>query len=323
MKVLVVGGAGYIGFITVQELLKQGHQVVIFDHFQTHSPQKIHPVPHIKGDITHFDQIKSALEKVKPDAVIHFAAYIQMGESVQNPRKYYQNNVLGSFNLANAMVETGVDKLVFSSTAGVYGNPERIPIQEDDRKQPTNPYGETKLAIERMFRWYERPYGLRSISIRYFNAAGATLDGSLGEDHQPESHLIPNIIKAQLEGREFTLFGDDYPTEDGTCVRDYIHVLDLATAHIAALNKLQTGASSNYYNAGTGHGYSNKQIIQMVEKVSGKPVRVKVMPRRPGDANILVADTTKIRQELDWQPKYSDLETIIKTAYLWHEKHLL
>ncbi|RMF04442.1 MAG: UDP-glucose 4-epimerase GalE [Bacteroidetes bacterium] len=320
MKVLVTGGAGYIGFITVQELLKQNHQVTIFDHFQTHSPQKIKPTPYIKGDITHYQEIKSALATVKPDAVIHFAAYIQMGESVQNPQKYYRNNVLGSFNLANAMVETGVDKIVFSSSAGVYGNPERIPIQEDDRKQPTNPYGETKLAVERLLRWYEKPYGLRSISIRYFNAAGATLDGSLGEDHQPESHLIPNIIKSQIEGREFTLFGDDYPTKDGTCVRDYIHVVDLAAAHIAALEQLQAGAPSNYYNAGTGHGYSNKQIIDMVEQVTGKPVKVKVLPRRPGDADILVADTTKIKKELGWQPKYSDLETIIKTAYLWHKQ---
>jgi len=320
MKVLVVGGAGYIGFITVQELLKHHHQVIIFDHFQRHVPNKLGDVPFIKGDLTHFSEIKQALETVKPDAVIHFAAYIQMGESVQNPRKYYHNNVLGSMNLANAMVETGVDKIVFSSSAGVYGNPQRIPIQEDDPKLPTNPYGETKLVVERMLRWYEKPYGLRSISIRYFNAAGATLDGSLGEDHDPESHLIPNIIKAQLENREFTLFGDDYPTEDGTCVRDYIHVLDLATAHIAALEKLETGASSNYYNAGTGQGYSNKQIIQMVEKISGKPVKVKVLPRRPGDANVLVADTTKIRQELNWQPRYSDLETIIRTAYLWHQQ---
>ncbi len=322
MKILVVGGAGYIGFITVQELLKQGYEVVIFDHFQRHSPDKTKPVSFVKGDITHFDEIKQALKQTKPDAVIHFAAYIQMGESVQDPRKYYYNNVVGSMNLANAMVETGVDKLVFSSSAGVYGNPQRIPIQEDDPKLPTNPYGETKLAVERLLRWYEQPYGLRSISIRYFNAAGAALDGSLGEDHQPESHLIPNIIKAQLEDREFTLFGDDYSTEDGTCVRDYIHVVDLATAHIAALEKLQAGASSNYYNAGTGQGYSNKQIIQMVEKVSGKPIRVKVLPRRPGDADILIADTTKIHRELNWEPKYSDLETIIKTAYRWHQSHV-
>lgn len=320
MKILVTGGAGYIGFITSRELQKVGHEVTIFDHFNKHSTNKIGDFPYIEGDITKYDQIKLALEKIKPDAVMHFAAYIEMGESVENPRKYYENNVLGSFNLASAMIDTGVDKIVFSSSAGVYGNPERIPIQEDDRKQPTNPYGETKLTVERMLRWYENPYGLRSISIRYFNAAGATLDGSLGEDHDPESHLIPNIIKAQLENREFTLFGDDYPTKDGTPIRDYIHVIDLVSAHIIAIEKLENGAKSNYYNAGTGNGYSNKEIIDTIEKITGKPIKVKILPRRPGDADELVANVSKIKKELGWEPKHSDLKTIIKTAYAWHSK---
>lgn len=321
MKVLVTGGAGYIGAITSREIESAGHEVIIFDHFTSHTPDKIGNTPYIEGDVTNYDQIKEALDKTRPDAVMHFAAYIEMGESVENPRKYYHNNVLGSMNLAKAMVETGVGKLVFSSSAGIYGNPENIPIKEDDNKRPTNPYGETKLAVERMFRWYEMPYGLRSISIRYFNAAGATLDGSMGEDHDPESHIIPNIINAQLEGREFKLFGDDYPTPDGTPVRDYVHVVDLASAHITALEKLEGGANSNKYNAGTGKGYSNKQIIEMVEKVSGNPVKVKVLPRRPGDANELVADVSKIKEELDWQPKHSDLETIVKTAYKWHKNN--
>lgn len=319
MKILIVGGAGYIGYITALEAKKAGHEVVIFDHFANHNQDKVKDFQSIKGDATIFSEIRQALEDVKPDAVLHFAAHIQMEESVENPRKYYENNVLGSFNLANAMVEVGIDKIVFSSSAGVYGNPEELPIKEDACKQPTNPYGETKLIVERMLRWYEKPHGLRSISIRYFNAAGATLDGKHGEDHDPESHLIPNIIKAQQEGGEFTLFGNDYPTEDGTNIRDYIHVIDLAAAHIAALEKLQDGAPSTTYNAGTGQGYSNKQVIDMVEQVSGKPVRFKIEPRRPGDADELVADVAKIKAELSWEPQHSDLETIIKTAYTWHQ----
>lgn len=321
MKVLVVGGAGYIGSITAEELIKEGHEVVIFDHFKNHKVDKVKNLDTVVGDVTKEEDIVSVLNDFKPDAVVHFAAYIQMGESVSNPRKYYQNNILGSYNLANAMVDAGVDKIVFSSSAGVYGNPSSLPIKEDDSQRPTNPYGETKLATERMLRWYEGAYGLRSISIRYFNAAGATLDGKLGEDHEPESHIIPNIIKAQLEGKEFTLFGDDYSTADGTCIRDYIHVVDLAKAHILALNALDNGAKSNYYNAGTGTGYSNKQIIDMVEKVSGHPVKVKISPRRPGDANELVADAAKIKHDLGFEPQNSDLETIVKSAYDYHKSH--
>lgn len=319
MKVLITGGAGYIGFITAREFKKAGHEVIIFDHFKRHLEEKIGNFPYLKGDLKNPEDIKKAIQKTEPEAVIHFAAYIQMGESVKNPKKYYKNNVIGSFNLATAMAEAGIDKIVFSSTAGVYGNPESLPIKEDARKQPTNPYGETKLAIERMLRWYEKPYNLRSISLRYFNAAGATLDGKYGEDHENESHLIPNIIQAQLEGREFTLFGDDYDTPDGTCVRDYIHVLDLASSHLKALEKLEEGASSTAYNVGTGNGYSNKEIVEMVEQISGEPVNVKIGERRPGDAAKLVADVTKIKNELDWQPQHSDLETIIKTAYQHHK----
>lgn len=320
MQVLVTGGLGYIGSITSKVLKEKGYEVVIFDHFKRHSPKKMKDFKSIKGDLTNYEEIKQALLDVKPDAVMHFAAYIEMGESITNPRKYYTNNVVGSLNLANAMVETSVDKIIFSSSAGVYGDPERIPVKEDDRKIPTNPYGETKLAVERMLRWYESPYGLRSISIRYFNAAGTLAGGETGEDHEPESHLIPRIIKAQLEGQEFTLFGNDYETKDGTCVRDYIHVVDLADAHIKALEKLAKGAKSTAYNAGTGHGYSNKQIIQMVEKVSGKKIKVKVLPRRHGDAATTIADVTYITKDLNWQPIHSDLETIVKTAYAWHAK---
>lgn len=320
MKVLVTGGAGFIGSITARELVKAGHDVVILDHFQRHTPDKVADFAVVKADLTNYEETLRAIQNIKPDAVMHFAAYIEMGESVQNPQKYYHNNVLGSFNLAKAMTETGIDKLVFSSSAGVYGNPEKVPVAEDDRKIPTNPYGETKLTVERMLQWFEKPYNLRSISIRYFNAAGAALDASNGEDHHPESHLIPNIINSVLNNTEFTLFGDDYATEDGTCVRDYIHVVDLADAHIKALDALANGASTTAYNAGMGQGYSNKQIIEMVERVSGKKVVVKVIPRRLGDADITVADTSKIRSELNWTPQYSDLETIVKTAWAWHEK---
>lgn len=322
MKILVTGGAGYIGHITSLQLIESGHDVVIFDHFKNHNPSSLESIPFIKGDVTNFNEIKSALESTRPDAVMHFAAFIQMGESVANPRIYYENNVLGSLNLANAMVETGVDKIVFSSTAGVYGNPDSLPIKEDAKQRPTNPYGETKLSVERMLRWYEVPYGLRSISIRYFNASGATLDGKFGEEHEPESHIIPNIIRAQLENKPFELFGSDYPTPDGTCVRDYIHILDLANAHMLALDALSGSASSNYYNAGTGKGYSNREIIKMVEEVSGKPVEIKNSPRRPGDANELVADVTKIKSELGFEPTHSDLKTIVESAYKFHAAHV-
>ncbi|MFH2019190.1 MAG: UDP-glucose 4-epimerase GalE [bacterium] len=320
MKILITGGSGYIGSITVSELLKAGHTVSVFDRSQNPRFSNTPGLDFVKGDLLNSQSIASVLKEVKPDAVVHFAAYIEMGESVREPRKYYENNVLGSYHLANAMVDAGVDKIVFSSSAGVYGNPESVPIPEDSCCRPENPYGETKLTVERMLRWYEKPYGLRSICTRYFNAAGATLDGKAGENHQPESHLIPTIIKAQLQGKEFTLFGDDYHTPDGTCVRDYIHVLDLASAHLKALEALEAGAKSNYYNVGTGVGYSNREIIKMVEKISGKPVKMSVVPRRPGDADELVADVTKIKQELGWSPKYSDLETIIKTAYAWHNQ---
>jgi len=321
MKIFVTGGSGYIGSITVTELLRAGHTVTVFDHSENPRFSTSPGLDFVKGDLLDPASIKAVLSKVKPDAVLHFAAYIEMGESVREPRKYYENNVLGSYNLANAMVDSGVDKIVFSSSAGVYGNPASVPIPEDACCRPENPYGETKLTVERLLRWYEKPYGLRSICTRYFNAAGATLDGKAGENHDPESHLIPTIIKAQLANKEFTLFGDDYHTKDGTCVRDYIHVLDLASAHLKALTALESGATSNFYNVGTGVGYSNREIIKMVEKISGKPVQMKVVPRRPGDADELVADVSKIKRELKFTPQYSDLETIIKTAYAFHVSH--
>lgn len=318
MKVLLTGGAGYIGAITAKELEAAGHSVLVFDHFFSHDPSKLGSTPWIKAGILDVKTLEKTLTTFHPDVVMHFAAYIQMGESVANPRKYYDNNFIGTMSLVESMIKTGCHKLVFASTAGVYGNPVQVPIPESHPKEPQNPYGETKLASERLLKWYDQAYGFKSISIRFFNAAGATPE--LGEDHHDESHIIPNIINAQLSGKEFTLFGNDYPTPDGTCVRDYIHVLDLASAFTLAAEALLAGASSTSYNAGTGHGYSNLEIVKMVESVSGKSVTIKFEPRRPGDANELVADSSRLQKELNWSPTHSNLESIIKSAYDYHSR---
>jgi len=320
MKILITGGAGYIGAIAARQLQTQGYDVLVYDHFISHTPAKLGDIPYVKAGLLDPRALDKTLSTYHPDVVMHFAAYIQMGESVANPRKYYDNNVIGSLALIEAMIKHGVHKLVFASTAGVYGNPKEIPIPENHPKEPENPYGETKLTVERLLKWYDKAYGFKSISIRFFNAAGAT--DTLGEDHHDESHIIPNVIRAQQEGREFTLFGNDYPTPDGTCVRDYIHVLDLVEAFRLAAEKLLTpDATTTAYNAGTGAGYSNLEIIKMVEKVSGKLVKIKYEPRRPGDANELVADVSRLKSELGWSPKHSDLESIIRSAYLFHSDH--
>lgn len=317
MKIFLTGGAGYIGAVTAKELEKQGYEVLVYDHFVSHSPTKLGSTPYVRGGILDVKTLEKTLSQFHPDVVMHFAAYIQMGESVSNPRKYYDNNFLGTLNLVESMIKVGCHKLVFASTAGVYGNPVEIPIPEDHKKEPENPYGETKLAAERLLKWYDKAYGFKSISIRFFNAAGATTE--LGEDHHDESHIIPNIINAQLNNKEFVLFGNDYPTPDGTCVRDYIHVLDLAEAFRLAAEKLMTPeGKTTAYNAGTGHGYSNLEIVKMVENVSGKPVAVRFEPRRPGDANELVADSSRLQSELGWTPTNSDLESIIRSAYQYH-----
>ena len=308
MKILVTGGKGYIGAITARELAKKKHQVVIYDKKNNQ-------------DIQDTKLLETVIKEEKIEAVMHFAAYIEMGESMEQPAKYFDNNLVGSQHLIHTMVNTGVKYLIFSSTAGVYGNPIRIPIKEDDRKWPENPYGQSKLMTEELLEFYDRIYDIKSISLRYFNACGAAEHS--GENHQPESHLIPNVIKAILADKEFKLFGDDYPTKDGTCIRDYIHVLDLASAHILALEALVSGHKSDVYNVGTGKGYSNLEVIKMAEKISGKKLKLKIGPRRPGDANELVADSTKIQKYLGWQPQYSDLETIVKSAWHWHnKKHL-
>lgn len=317
MKILVTGGAGYIGAVTAKYLESKGYEVLVYDHFASHNPTKLGSTSYVKGGILDVRTLEKTLSSFHPDVVMHFAAYIQMGESVSNPRKYYDNNFIGTLSLIESMIKVGCHKLVFASTAGVYGNPVEVPIPENHKKEPENPYGETKLAAERLLKWYDKAYGFKSISIRFFNAAGAT--DELGEDHHDESHIIPNIIKAQLSGKEFVLFGNDYPTPDGTCVRDYIHALDLAEAfRLAAEKLLTTEATTTSYNAGTGKGYSNLEIVKMVEKISGKPVKIKFEPRRPGDANELVADSTRLQQELGWSPSHSDLESIVASAYHFH-----
>ncbi len=308
MNVLVTGGAGYIGGITAAELKRAGYKPVIYDRKNGQ-------------DIADVNLLKKTINKEKIDAVIHFAAYIEMGESMLNPKKYFDNNFIGSQRLIETLHKTGVGKIIFSSTAGVYGNPKSVPIPETAGKQPENPYGLSKLMTEELLDFYSRTTKLKSICLRYFNAAGATLDAKMGENHQPESHLIPNVIKAILGSREFNLFGNNYPTKDGTCIRDYIHVLDLAEAHILALKALNSGHPSDVYNVGTEHGYSNLEVIKMVESVSGKKVKLKIRPRRPGDANELVADTRKIKRDLGFKPQHSDLKTIVTTAWNWHKRN--
>jgi len=320
MKLLVTGGLGYIGSIVAQQLKKAGHEVIIFDHISRNAADRADGFKLIKGDTADFGLVKKTIEENKIEAVMHFAAYIEAGESMQNPGKYFANNTYGSLQLLRAMAVCNLDKLIFSSTAAVYGEPESVPIKENARLKPVNAYGESKLMVEQMLRWFDQIYHIRSIAIRYFNAAGALLDGSLGEDHKPETHLIPNILSSVKENRPFKLFGNDYPTVDGTCVRDYIHVLDLASAHIVALEALASGHKSDIYNAGTGYGYSNKQIVDMVEQVTEKKVEIEWVERRPGDSAQLIADSRKLQLEFNWQPQHSDLESIITSAWKWHNK---
>jgi len=322
MKVLVIGGAGYIGSFTVRALREAGYEIVIFDDLSQGHKEAVKGFQLVKGSLVEDrDLLADLLQKEKFAAVVHFAAFIQMGESYRLPEKYFRNNVVGSLNLLEATIKAGIEKFVFSSSAGVYGDPQRVPIKEEDRKLPTNPYGETKLIIEKMLFWFGKAYGLRSISLRYFNAAGAALDGSIGEDHPDESHLIPLAIKAAQEKRQFSIFGNDYPTADGTCVRDYIHVLDLAQAHLLALKALEEDSQTTAYNVGIGKGYSNLEVVEMIKRIGEVDLPIKFEPRRLGDAAVLYASIEKISKELGFHPKYSDLETIIKTVWNWHKNH--
>ena len=320
-KILVTGGAGYIGSFMVRELKDKGFDPVILDKFSQGHEKAVEGFRLEKIDlVTEREKLDSLLKSEKFGGVIHMASFIQMGESFTDPGKYYRNNVVGFLNLLESMKENGISKIILSSSAGVYGNPVKVPIEEGDPKNPLNPYGETKYIMEKMLEDYDAAYGIKFAAIRYFNAAGAALDGNIGEDHPEESHLIPNIIKSVLEGAEFTLFGNDYATPDGTCIRDYIHVLDLVEAHSIALQKLLDGAESNFFNAGIGQGYSNSQVIEMVEKVTGQKVKVKIVPKRAGDADALFASVDKMKKDFGWQPKYG-LPDIVKSAYLWHKNH--
>jgi UDP-glucose 4-epimerase len=320
MNILVTGGAGYIGSFMVKRLLEKGDTVTVLDSLERGHEEVIDKKANLaKGNILDKAFLDNLFSKEKYDAIIHFAGYISMGESMENPFIYFQNNTYGSLNIIDSAVENGVSNIVFSSTAGVYGNPIKTPIPEDHPKNPENPYGESKLMVEKILSWYNKTKRLSFAALRYFNAAGAALDGSMGEQHEPESHIIPNIMKALLKKEPFKLFGDDYKTPDGTCVRDYIHVLDLVESHVLAIEKLIKEPGAYFYNVGTGRGYSNKEVTEMVRKVAGD-FEVQVAERRPGDADTLIADSTRIKEELGFEPKFSDLETIVKTAWAWHNK---
>ena len=321
MKILITGGAGYIGSHTVGLLQKEDYEVVVFDNLVYGHKEAI-SCPLVIGDLLDKKAVSKVFEENKFNAVIHFAAYALAGESMREPGKYFENNILGGLNLLEAMKNFDVKYIVFSSTCAVYGYPKKLPVTESSPLNPVSVYGESKLTFEKILRWYDEIYGIKNICLRYFNAAGADLEGRIGEDHQPETHIIPLAIKTALgQQKEFTLFGDDYPTPDGTCIRDYIHVLDLASAHIKALEFLQKENRSDIFNVGTGNGYSNKQILEMVKKISGVDFPVKIAPRRPGDPAAIWADNKKIKKVLGWQPKYSDLETIIRSAWNWHQSH--
>ncbi len=323
MAVLVVGGAGYIGSHVVRELLDQGEDVVIVDNLQTgHRNALDKRARFYEGDTRDKEFLNNVFEKEDIDSVIHFAANSLVGESMEVPLKYYDNNLFGTMNLLDSMVENGIDKIVFSSTAATYGEPEKIPIEETDKTEPTNPYGETKLAMEKMIKWTANANPLNFVSLRYFNACGASESGEIGEDHSPETHLIPLILQVPLGKREeISIFGDDYDTKDGTCIRDYIHVEDLADAHIKALNYLRDGGESNIFNLGSGEGFSVNEMIEAAREVTGHPIPAKVVPRRAGDPAKLVASSEKAKEVLKWEPKKDDIKVIIKDAWNWHKNH--
>jgi UDP-glucose 4-epimerase len=316
MKILVVGGAGYIGSVCTELLVDEGHEVAVFDNLtEGHRRALDSRAQFIEGDLANRSGFEAALAGIRPDAVMHFAASALVGESMENPSKYFRNNVANGLNLLDAMVSTGTERLVFSSTCAIFGPPERVPINEDLPKRPINPYGESKLAFERILRWYGQIHGLKFVSLRYFNAAGAS--ARFGEDHRVETHLIPNVLKVALgEKSEVEIYGTDYDTPDGTCIRDYIHILDLARAHILALQS----SKSEFYNLGTGGGSSVREVIAAAGQVAGKKIKVVERPRRPGDPPRLVAASDKIKSELGWKPQFQSLETILESAWQWHQK---
>ncbi|MFS0653975.1 UDP-glucose 4-epimerase GalE [Bacillus sp. 179-C3.3 HS] len=323
MAILVCGGAGYIGSHAVAALLEKGEQVVIVDHLQTgHKEAVVEGAVFEQGDLRDRAFLRHVFQTHPIEAVMHFAADSLVGESVTDPLKYYDNNVGGATVLLQVMNEFGVKNIVFSSTAATYGEPKHVPIVETDETNPTNPYGETKLAIEKMLKWSEKAYGIEYVVLRYFNVAGAHSEGILGEDHQPETHLIPIILQVALGKRDqIMIYGDDYETEDGTCVRDYIHVMDLVEAHIRAVDRLRQGKGSATYNLGNGTGFSVKQVIEVAREVTGHDIPAQIAARRAGDPAKLIASSEKALQELGWKPRYADLQTIIQSAWDWFQTH--
>jgi UDP-glucose 4-epimerase len=316
MKVLVIGGAGYIGSVCTELLLDEGHEVAVFDNLTDGHRSAVDAcAAFIEGDLADRQKIEDALSSTYPDAVMHFAASALVGESMQNPSKYFRNNIANGLNLLDAMLATGIKRLVFSSTCAIFGPPERLPIDETLAQRPINPYGESKLAFEKILRWYNQIHNLQFVSLRYFNAAGAS--ERFGEDHSPETHLIPNVLKVALGQKSHTeIFGTDYETPDGTCIRDYIHIRDLSRAHILALES----SKSELYNLGTGGGSSVREVIAAAKKVTGRKIDIVEKPRRPGDPPRLIASSEKIKRELGWQPQFQSIEEIIESAWKWHQK---
>lgn len=317
MNILITGGAGYIGSHTARLIEASGHKPIIYDNLSTGHSWAAESRTTIQADLADQSKIQEVLEQYHIEAVIHFAAHAYVGESVVQPRKYFRNNVASTLNLLNTMLDVGVKHIVFSSTCATYGLPEMLPISEEHPQRPVSPYGESKLFVERVLHWYAQAYGLRWVALRYFNAAGAS--GNLGESHDPETHLIPLAIRAVLNGTPLVIFGSDYPTQDGTAIRDYIHVDDLAVAHLSALEYLLSGGSSRAFNLGTGKGHSIREVIQIIEDVARMPVPHRVEGRRAGDPPILVAESRAAGQSLKWTPKFS-MTQIIESAWLWHSK---
>ncbi|WP_409271212.1 UDP-glucose 4-epimerase GalE [Neobacillus sp. SCS-31] len=323
MGILVLGGAGYIGSHAVYQLIDQGYDAIVVDNLQTGHAEAVHPkVKFYEGDIRNKEFLRGVFEKEEIEGVLHFAANSLVGESMEKPLEYFNNNVYGTQVLLETMVEFGVKNIVFSSTAATYGEQTVMPITEDMPASPTNAYGETKLAMEKMMKWCEIAYGMSYVSLRYFNVAGARQTGEIGEDHQPETHLIPLILQVPLGQREaISIFGDDYDTEDGTCIRDYIHVEDLIDAHILALSYLQNGGGSEIINLGSGQGFSVKEMIEAARNVTGHEIPAKVVPRRSGDPSRLIASSEKAKQVLGWKPERTSVEQILEDAWQWHRNH--